>query len=421
MTNTLAVSQRDDLPREALDEGSAVVFGDFRLADGLLFRGGDAVRLTPKERSLLLHLVEAAGSVVSAEFLLERIRPDEEVGITSLSRCVSTLRGKLGGEVVETHYGRGYRIALPMRPASEPVQRGPGPSTEVSQLLAQARYLVGRRTLNLAIRAAERAVELDPACGEGWALIAEIGVWQAIDRHSQPRAAAELVRHAAARALAIDPADATALGARGWCEAAIDGNPAGLVDCARAVKLEPANWLLRVWHGWCLAAMGRLEHGASEAQAAIRLNPFAPGPRTLLGYLLFCCGRLNDARDAMAEAAEYVHGYPLSLGVTVLVKSWQGEHQDAIETARRACEHTPAARLFLVDVLARASRVEEARREMSAAVDLAGNPIPPSLIAPVLLALEGRESALAALAEAEIQGCPYRGIVRHDPRLATLF
>jgi len=397
------------------------MFGNFSLANGLLFRDGDAVSITPKERLCLVLLVQAEGSLVSPEFLLERIWPGEDVGIASLRRCVSTLRRKLGAEALETHHGRGYRLALPVRPALQSVQKGSRPSTEVSQLVAQARDLSGRRDQRLAMRAAEHAVELDPACSEGWTLIAEIGVWQAIDRQSTPRVAAQVVRRAAAQALAINPADATALAARGWCESAIDGNPAGLVDCARAVKLEPANWLLRVWHGWCLAAMGRLEHGASEAQAAIRLNPFAPGPRTLLGYLLFCCGRLNDARDAMAEAAEYVHGYPLSLGVTVLVKSWQGEHQDAIETARRACEHTPAARLFLVDVLARASRVEEARREMSAAVDLAGNPIPPSLIAPVLLALEGRESALAALAEAEIQGCPYRGIVRHDPRLATLF
>jgi len=190
------------------------------------------------------------------------------------------------------------------------------------------------------------------------------------------------------------------------------------------VKLEPANWLLRIWHGWCLAAMGQVEHGASEAQAAIRLNPFAPGPRSLLGYLLFCSERLQEARDSMAEGVEYLYGNPLSLGVTVLVKSLRGEHQDAIRIARRACEHAahiPTARLFLVDALARASRVEEARREMSATVDLEGHPTPPSLLAPVLLILEGRQSALAALAEAEIQGCPYRGIVRQDPRLAELF
>jgi len=399
------------------------MFGNFRLADGLLFRDGDAVCLTPKERSLLLFLVEAAGSVVSPDILMDHIWPGEDVGTTSLSRCVSTLRRKLGGEVVETHYGRGYRIALPIRPAFQSVQQGSHPSVEVSQLLAQARYLVGRHKLRLAIRAAERAVEREPACREGWALIAEIGVRQGIDRQSSPLAAAELVRYAAARTQAIDPADATALGARGWCATAIDGNPAGLADCARAVKLEPSNWLLRSWHGWCLATVGRLDQGASEAAAGVRLNPFAPAARALLGYLLFCSGQLNDARVTMAEGIEYVHGHPFSLGVTVLIRSWQGDHQGAIRLARQACleaTHIPTARLFLVDALSRARRIEEARREMSAAADLDGHPATPSLLAPVLVNLEGPQSALAALAEAQVQGCPYRGIVRNDPRLVTL-
>ena len=400
--------------------GRTVMIGNFRLANDLLFRGGDPVDLTPKERSLLLHLVEAAGSIVSAEFLLEQIWPDDDVGIASLARCVSTLRRKLGGDVVETHYGRGYRLALPVRPVSRSVQQAYRPSTEVSQLMAQARSLSGQGRQRLAIRAAERAVELDPACSEAWMLIAEIGLLQAILRQSTPRQAAELVRHATTRALAIDPANAAALGARGWCETAIDGDPAGLAECARAVDLEPANWLLRLWHGWCLAAVGRLDEGASEAAAAIRLNPFAPGARALLGYLLFCARRFAEAGDAMAGGVDYLHDDPLSLGVTVLLKSWQGEHQDAIRIARRACEHMPAARLLLVDALARASRIEEARREMRVAGDLERNPTPPSMLAPLLFILEGSQSALAALAEAEVEGCPYRGIVRHDPRLTML-
>jgi len=387
----------------APENRNAVVFGNFRLANGLLFRGGDVLGLTPKERLLLLQLVEAGGSVVTAEFLLERVWPDEDI---------------------ETHYGRGYRLALPIRRASDSTQRGSGASTEVSQLLAQARYMIGRRHQRLAVRAAERAVELDPACGEGWALIAEIGVWQAIDRHSTPRAAAQLVRNATARALSIDPANASALAIRGWCDTVIEGDPAGLADCARAVELEPADWLVRIWYGWCLAALGQLDQAVSESAAAVRLNPFAPGPRALHGYLLFCSGRLQEARDFLAGCAEYLPGNPLSMSVTVLVKSWQGEHQDAIRIAKRVCEQVfqlPTARLLVVDALARAGRIDEARREMSATVDLEGRPTPPSLLAPVLLALEGRQSALATLAEAEIEGCPFRGIVRHDPRLAALF
>jgi len=403
------------------------MFGNFRLTDGLLFRGSDAVGLTPKERSLLVILVEAAGSVVSTDSLLARVWPGEDVGVTSVARCLSTLRGKLGAEAIETHYGLGYRFALPFVPVSTSVQHGSRPSTEVSQLLMQARDLIGRRTRQpqrLAILAAERAVALDPACGEGWALIAEIGVWQAIDRQSRPRAAAELVGRAAARALAIDPANATALGARGWCETAIIGDPAGLADCARAVELEPANWLLRVWYGWCLASLGRPDDGAAEAAIGVSLNPFAPAARALMGYLLFCAGRPGDARDAMAEGGEYLHGHPLSLGVTSLVKSWHGEHQEAIRAARRGFEeavHPPTARVFLVDALARAGRIEEARRELAVpGGDLEYLPAPPSLLAPVLLGLEGPESALAALAEAEIEGCPYRGLVRQAPRLHAL-
>jgi len=77
-------------------------------------RDGRPLSLTPKEFDTLLVLVEAAGKVLDKEELISRVWPDSYVGDGSLARNISVLRKALGEGVIETHRGRGYRIALPI-------------------------------------------------------------------------------------------------------------------------------------------------------------------------------------------------------------------------------------------------------------------------------------------------------------------
>jgi len=98
-----------------------IEFGSFRLlADGRLIEGGRPVPLTRKEAAVLRLLVEAEGAIVSKEELVERVWEGVAVTENSLTRCIHTLRRQLEGDdeaqkLIETAYGRGYRIVPPVR------------------------------------------------------------------------------------------------------------------------------------------------------------------------------------------------------------------------------------------------------------------------------------------------------------------
>ena len=102
-------------------------FGRFRL-DGtgrVLFRGDEAVPLSPKAADVLLLLVQNAGRVVEKKELLNAVWQDAFVEEGSLTRTISILRKVLGAggdgqECIATVSKRGYRFALPVREISAP-------------------------------------------------------------------------------------------------------------------------------------------------------------------------------------------------------------------------------------------------------------------------------------------------------------
>src|SRR5919112_5925996 len=94
-------------------------FGPYRLdaSEQQLWRGAEAVHLTPKELDTLSALVRGAGRLMSKEELLKEIWPDTFVGEATLAQNVFTLRKALGeaeggGAFVETVPRRGYRFAV---------------------------------------------------------------------------------------------------------------------------------------------------------------------------------------------------------------------------------------------------------------------------------------------------------------------
>ncbi len=107
-------------------------FGAYRLdaQSGMLFREGDHVALPPKVAELLVALVQAAGSVLTREELVQRLWPDTVVEEGSLSSHISLLRKALGEnskalDFIETLPKRGYRfVASVKRLASEPHDSG---------------------------------------------------------------------------------------------------------------------------------------------------------------------------------------------------------------------------------------------------------------------------------------------------------
>jgi DNA-binding response OmpR family regulator len=75
-------------------------------------RGGRLLHLTPKEFGVLERLLMAAGDVVSAETLLDKVWDEHADPFTNAVRItVGTLRRKLGDPpIIQTVTGAGYRI-----------------------------------------------------------------------------------------------------------------------------------------------------------------------------------------------------------------------------------------------------------------------------------------------------------------------
>jgi DNA-binding winged helix-turn-helix (wHTH) protein len=110
---------------------SVVHFGPFRfdLADGLLAREGEEIRLPPRALAILQHLVERAGRIVPKQALIDAAWKDAYVSETSLTEAVGLVRQALGDDpqkpaYIQTVHRRGYRFIAPVTteaPATQPV------------------------------------------------------------------------------------------------------------------------------------------------------------------------------------------------------------------------------------------------------------------------------------------------------------
>jgi DNA-binding winged helix-turn-helix (wHTH) protein len=127
---------------------SVVYFGPFRLdlSDGLLTRNGEEVRLPPRALTILQHLVERAGRIVSKQSLMDVAWKDAHVSETSLTEAIGLIRQALGDdsqkpEFIQTVHRRGYRFVAAIAteaPAPMPPQadrpRLPDPAVLTGEL-----------------------------------------------------------------------------------------------------------------------------------------------------------------------------------------------------------------------------------------------------------------------------------------------
>ena len=141
---------------------SVVYFGPFRLdlSDGLLSRGGEEVRLPPRALTILRHLVERAGRIVSKQSLMDVAWKDAHVSETSLTEAVGLIRQALGDdpqkpEFIQTVHRRGYRFIAPIAtdvPSSTPQDRSQTPEgfSGANDVAAQTSSSTWRRGATIA-------------------------------------------------------------------------------------------------------------------------------------------------------------------------------------------------------------------------------------------------------------------------------
>ena len=381
---------------------------------------GPTYELTPKESAVLASLAAVSGGFVSYGTLLDDVWLDKDVGISSLNRCVCTLRRKLASGVkIRTHSRRGYSLSI----AGEKQQGTAG--VLVANLVDQARETLGLRlnaNIQTAIRLLQEALRLDPGYVPAQLHLAEVYGLAASRGYMPPRLASELARDALAPLLQPDQDNAHALSLDGRLRILIEGDVAGRANIERAAELAPNDWLVMTNVGIAKTGLGDLAGAIADCERALTLNPAAPGAIVALGWCLFCSGDFKRAGKLLEDAMGFLPNQDYFPLVLSYVQSSLMSHTASIAAARRALALSGGdanARAALVCALALAGKETEARRELDRLRTNKQLLHSPTLLGRGLLVLEGPEALQASRREAENQGCPYRFMAIHDPQLAV--
>jgi DNA-binding winged helix-turn-helix (wHTH) protein/tetratricopeptide (TPR) repeat protein len=141
----------NDQGKKAIAAAERIEFGPFQLQpDGRLYRCGNPVPLSPKERKVLRLLVTAEGRIVTKDEILQTVWGEADVSESSLTRCMHSLRSHLGENpsdrpYIRTVYGQGYCLDPPVRRVAADVRLLILPFTSTSIHLA-ADYLCSALT-----------------------------------------------------------------------------------------------------------------------------------------------------------------------------------------------------------------------------------------------------------------------------------
>ena len=109
-----------------------------------LLVGGEAATLGARAFDLLLALVQRAGELVTKNELLDTVWAGLVVEEANLTVQISSLRKVLGGDIIATVPGRGYRFTAPLVPLQRPAVPAPAPALPPPAAPATAPALVGR-------------------------------------------------------------------------------------------------------------------------------------------------------------------------------------------------------------------------------------------------------------------------------------
>lgn len=99
--------------------GEQYIFGEFVLqANGALLHKTQRISIPPKELGVLTILLASCGKLVTKDYLLDTVWPDEDASEESLTRCIYALRRILvetkQNRYIDTVYGKGYRFCRPV-------------------------------------------------------------------------------------------------------------------------------------------------------------------------------------------------------------------------------------------------------------------------------------------------------------------
>ena len=415
----------------------AYIFAGYKFdhETGLKF-GAKEIALPPKERALLHFLLRANGKTVSKDDVVRDVWRGGIASDESISRAVYRLRLAMqaagGPPVVNTVYNGGFRISAVIQER----MREPGASVaelmlarqphRVLPMIISGREFAARlspQDLSSALRAANAAALLDPDYVPAWIAIAEFHVLQAIRGALAPRLAGQLALAAAQRALDLNPDCGPALAISGWVWAMVEGDLLrGREQLDIALRQDSEYWGIYLLRAWVMQAMQLHEEAIAMARLAGTFNPQSLFVAAALPQYLMYAGQTEQA---LACTEDVLRRFPNVDGVQEVVSillSGRGELEPALTHAQRAADlgaQSPLMHAQLAYVLARLQRHDEVRQALGFMMT-AGRPTPYTALAIVHWALGDRTQTLHYLRLAKAHGMPQFYAMRNDLRLRAL-
>ena len=153
--------------------------------------------------------------------------------------------------------------------------------------------------IRVAITYYERAVALDPSFALAWAHLSRAQGLLYSNGVPTPEGA-ESARHAAERAMALDPSLPEAYLAQSTYRSAVLGDQVGAYESDRAaLRIAPGNVDMLTASGLDEVALGRWDSALAHLQHAAALDPRSPRSLRRLGYTLRRLRRYPEAQNAL--------------------------------------------------------------------------------------------------------------------------
>jgi serine/threonine-protein kinase len=251
--------------------------------------------------------------------------------------------------------------------------RGAKPVQQPRSLEAYDLYLLGRHhwykrtdaSMRRALELFQEAAAADPMYAPAYSGIADasalLASWQfasAKDRYP------EAVK-AARRALELDPTLADAHASLGFVKLNWEWDWEGAMhEFRRAIELNPSHETAHRWLSAFLAGLGRDAEALPIALRAVELDPISVLPRMNLGIVAFLAWRFEDAEVDLRRVLEKDPGFARAYAFLACSLSFMGRHDEAISVAGTGVERSNrhAMLLFALGICtARAGKPDDAR------------------------------------------------------------
>jgi len=224
------------------------------------------------------------------------------------------------------------------------------PDPVAQDLYIRGRYLMDRQTeqaFHESIESFDRSILRDPQFARAYTGLADAYNQLAQFGYISPKEGMDQARHAAERAIEIDPGLAEGHVSLAAIIEAYDWNWAAAErEYRRALELNPALSEAHLWYGMFLRDQGRLQEALPELRRAAQMEPFSVFTSINLAHAYMITGNFAAAEEQARHAADLAPGMATAavlLSSTYRAQGRIAEADAALARARQISADNPHA------------------------------------------------------------------------------